>query len=369
MHEHHAAAHVAGEAHLVRDHQQRHALRRQRLHDGQHLVDELGIERRRDLVAQEGDRLHGERPGDGDALLLAARELVRVGVELVREADLVENAPCDGLGFRLRGLLDDHLREHHVAARGMVREQVEALEDHADLQSQRLQVGRILPDMGSRDRDRTIVDALEPVDASQQRRLARAALADDGDHLAAVDVEVDALEDLVCAEALADLSDLDERHELPFESLAAHGEGPAEGEIDERHEAVDRERLERRVGHDRAGLRELDEPDDGGQRRALDHLHREADGRRDRDAQGLGQDHVPHLLEMAHAEARGCLPLASWRRLRRSRARSRPGRRRVQSVSAAKAAAQAGTSIPMRPSPKNARKSCIRSGVPWNSSM
>ena len=41
---------------------------------------DLGVERRQRLVEQEHLGLHGERPGEGDALLLAARQLVRVAV-------------------------------------------------------------------------------------------------------------------------------------------------------------------------------------------------------------------------------------------------------------------------------------------------
>ncbi|ODN68447.1 hypothetical protein A6302_04252 [Methylobrevis pamukkalensis] len=41
----------------------------------------------------------------------------------------------------------------------------------------------------------------------------------------------------------------------------------------------------------------------------------------------------------------------------------------VHRISATPAASQAGTLMPNRPRPKKARNSCIRSGVPWNSSM
>ncbi len=43
---------------------------------------------------------------------------------------------------------------------------------------------------------------------------------------------------------------------------------------------------------------------------ALDHLDREADRGRDRDLEGLRQDHPAHLLQVAHAEAGRGLPLA-----------------------------------------------------------
>ena len=44
-------------------------------HHVQHLADELGVERGGRLVEQHELRVHRQRPGDGDALLLAAGEL------------------------------------------------------------------------------------------------------------------------------------------------------------------------------------------------------------------------------------------------------------------------------------------------------
>ena len=59
----------------------------------EHLGDELGVERARDLVEQEQLGLHRERPHDRDALLLPAREPVGVLVALVGEAEALEQAP------------------------------------------------------------------------------------------------------------------------------------------------------------------------------------------------------------------------------------------------------------------------------------
>ena len=69
---------VAGEAHLVGRDDHRHAARRELADDVEHLGDELGVERGRDLVEQQEVRLHRERPHDRHPLLLAAREAVRV---------------------------------------------------------------------------------------------------------------------------------------------------------------------------------------------------------------------------------------------------------------------------------------------------
>ena len=53
------------------------------------------VERRERLVHQEVRSAERERPGEGDALLHAARQLVRVGVAEVGEPDLVQAARLD----------------------------------------------------------------------------------------------------------------------------------------------------------------------------------------------------------------------------------------------------------------------------------
>ena len=71
-HKHDAVCHAAGEVHLVRDDDHRHALLGQTHHDLEHLVDHFGVKGARGLVEEHGLGLHGKRASDGYALLLAA---------------------------------------------------------------------------------------------------------------------------------------------------------------------------------------------------------------------------------------------------------------------------------------------------------
>jgi hypothetical protein len=83
-----------------------------------------------------------------------------------------------------------------------VGEEVEALEDHADLGTQ---LGQRLALCGQRravQGDRALVDRLEPVDRAAQRRLARSGRADDHDHLALGDSQLDVLEGVQRPEVL-----------------------------------------------------------------------------------------------------------------------------------------------------------------------
>ena len=90
LHEDDAVRRLAGEVHLVGHHDHRRAAVGEVLHDVQHLADQLGVERRSRLVEEEHLGLHAQRTGDGDALLLAARQAGRVLVALVDEADDLE---------------------------------------------------------------------------------------------------------------------------------------------------------------------------------------------------------------------------------------------------------------------------------------
>ena len=63
---------LAGEAHLVRRDQHRHAAGGELADRVQHLADELGVERARDLVQEHQGRAHRERAHDRDPLLLTA---------------------------------------------------------------------------------------------------------------------------------------------------------------------------------------------------------------------------------------------------------------------------------------------------------
>ena len=102
------------------------------------------------------------------------------------------------------------LRQRHVLQRAQVREQVEALEDHADGTADRLQVGG--PDLHTVRMDVAAIDRLQPVDAAQERALAGAGAADDGHHFAGLDVEVHPMQDCLLAIALDQCADFNDWH-------------------------------------------------------------------------------------------------------------------------------------------------------------
>jgi hypothetical protein len=90
VHEDHAVGGAPGEAHLVGDDDHGHAVSGEVGHDVEDLVDHLRVERRGRLVEEHHGRVHRQRPGDGDALLLPAGQLRGVLVGLAGDADPLE---------------------------------------------------------------------------------------------------------------------------------------------------------------------------------------------------------------------------------------------------------------------------------------
>ena len=108
--------------------------------DAQHLCDELGIERARDLVQEHDSRLHGEGTDDRHPLLLATREPVGIVVLLLGEPEALQERPAGLLGLLAGDAERSDGPEGDVAEHGHVREQVEGLEDDADVTPHRVLV-------------------------------------------------------------------------------------------------------------------------------------------------------------------------------------------------------------------------------------
>jgi hypothetical protein len=100
--------------------------------------------------------------------LLAARELVGVGVGLIRHPDLVEKRERPLSRVVARHALDVDRPFHDVLDRGAMREQVEALENHPGLAADRVDGRGAAIDARAVDRDRSAIVGFEAVDAAQK---------------------------------------------------------------------------------------------------------------------------------------------------------------------------------------------------------
>ena len=67
------------------------------------VLAELGVERAERLVEQQHLRVEHQRPGQGDALLLAAGELRRTALGEIADADELERLADAAVGLVLRG--------------------------------------------------------------------------------------------------------------------------------------------------------------------------------------------------------------------------------------------------------------------------
>ena len=72
---------------------------REVFHHAQHFAGQLRIESRGHFVEQHHLGRHGERTRNRDTLLLSARELFRVGIGLLGQADLAEHLRRDAPRF------------------------------------------------------------------------------------------------------------------------------------------------------------------------------------------------------------------------------------------------------------------------------
>ncbi len=191
-----------GEIHLMGDDDHGHALVGERLHDAEHLADRLGVERRGRLVEQHDVGLHRQRPGDRDALLLAARQRRRVLPRLVGEPDLAQQLGSAGLRRAARHAEHGERTDRDVAQNREMGEELEILEHHPHALAQLAHVALLVLQIDAVEDDAAAIDRLQHVGAPQQRRFSRAARPDETDDLAAVDLEGDAGERLEGAVAL-----------------------------------------------------------------------------------------------------------------------------------------------------------------------
>ena len=181
---------------------------RRDMHDVVELAEpfpELGtntsVERTERLVEQEHLRLGRERAGEAHSLALTAGELRRIAVPEALELHEVQEL-VDALGdLRLRPLAHlqperDVVPDRHVLEGGVV------LEHEADVSLLRRERSRVL----AGEQDLALIGGLEPGDDPEQRRLSRAARAEERGQRARLDVERDVVERDEVAEPLRDVA-------------------------------------------------------------------------------------------------------------------------------------------------------------------
>src|SRR5262245_5668090 len=196
---------------LVADEDDGHALTGERAEDPEQLERLLRRQHRGRLVEDQDLRAAEEGLEDLDPLLLADADVLDPGVRIDRELE----RPRDLLDAFLGGVLvekDPVARrfdaEHDVLCDGHHRDQHEVLVDHSDPDVDRV-ARRAHGDRLALDEDLALVGLVEAVEDVHQGRLAGAVLAEERVHLAAAQVEVDAVVRDDAREALRDALQLE----------------------------------------------------------------------------------------------------------------------------------------------------------------
>src|SRR3954470_14521853 len=202
VHDGDAVAHVAYDAEVVRDEDDREPEVALELLEQ---VDDLGLDRhveRRDRLAGD-DELRLQRDGarDADALALTARELVWEAVVVLGvEADEVHELLDLLLALAVVALDvvdDERLADDRADGLARVQGRVRVLENHLHVAPQRLQgVARHVSDVPAAVVDLAARRLEQAREQARGRRLAAARLADDAEGLAAEHVEAHAVDGL-----------------------------------------------------------------------------------------------------------------------------------------------------------------------------
>ena len=133
VHENHFMPYLTGKPHFMGNHDHRHAVFGQLNHDLQHLVDHFRVESGGRFIKQHRDRVHRQRPADGDSLLLPTRELRREFVRLIHQTHSFEKRPRLLGGLAVSAAQNLQLRELDVVDDRDVGKEFEVLKHHADV--------------------------------------------------------------------------------------------------------------------------------------------------------------------------------------------------------------------------------------------
>src|SRR6266446_1080822 len=164
------------------------------LHD---FIGAFAVEVAGGLVAEEKGGVGDDGAGDGYTLLLSAGELARIVVHAVGEADDAKGG-FDVLAAIGSRELGEQKRELDVLESGEHGNEVVHLKDETDVARTPLRelVAGHVSDLVAGHSDAAVRGDVKPAEQIEQGGLAGAAGAHEGDEIAFVDVEIEALQDL-----------------------------------------------------------------------------------------------------------------------------------------------------------------------------
>jgi hypothetical protein len=182
-----------------------------------HLADEVaqllaqaGVQVRQRLVAQQQARLAHQRPRQRHALLLSARQGMRVAPGQLAQTHLAEHVPR---AFARRPAPEPVQRQRHVVQRGEVGPQRIVLEHHAELALLGRQPGAASGvHHSAAQAHRAAVQALQPRHQAQQGGLARAGGPEQTEDFSGLQLQAHMVQGGRCAVALVRGIDVQQGH-------------------------------------------------------------------------------------------------------------------------------------------------------------
>src|SRR5450830_155092 len=193
FHHGHAVADGAQHRQLMADDDDGHAKARIDVAQGvQQGARGFRVQRGSRFVAQQHVGVAGQCAGNRHALFLAARQLRRIAVQLVRQAHQRQAFLDAGSDLLALGRAMDFQGKGHVVVDAGVLQQIELLENHADILARIAQ--RALAQAGqfsASDSNAAAIGAFEQVNQAQQGRFAGAALADQAENIAGINLQRD----------------------------------------------------------------------------------------------------------------------------------------------------------------------------------
>ena len=186
-----------------------HTIARQRHHGVQHLLHHFRIEGGGGLVEEHDLGVHAQGARDGDALLLAAGQLAGIFVGLLGDLHPGQVMHGELLGLALGHFAHPDGRQGAILQNAQMGKQVEILEDHADLAADLVDLAQIIGQLHALHDDAPGLMLLQPVDAADQRRLARARGSADDDALALPHAQVDVAQHMELPIPFVDADHLD----------------------------------------------------------------------------------------------------------------------------------------------------------------
>ena len=217
--------HLAGEPHLVRDHDHCSPLGCQFLHQAQHIADQFRVERRSRFIKQQGVGLHRQRAGNRHPLLLPAGKLVWIIIAPLIQPDLVQQRRRAFHRLGLRHLQHLGRRLNQVLHHAHVLPQIEILEHHRQFRAHPLNLAQtaclaatvaLLLDLHHLAGDTHLapVRHLQKIQTTQKRTLARPGRAENRDHIALVRGQGNPFQHLDIAKGLMNINRLQRRNSI-----------------------------------------------------------------------------------------------------------------------------------------------------------